>query len=148
RGRNDDQVKLRGHRIEIGEIEAALNRYPSVVEGAAGIVREAGGDARLVAFLVPKPQASITATELRRHLRKSLPEAMVPQHLVELKALPRTPNGKIDRRALAKAGSGERRREREVVQPTTPSEVLLADIMKRALKIDHLSVHDNFFDLG
>jgi amino acid adenylation domain-containing protein len=147
-GRSDDQVKIRGHRVEIGEIDAALHRHPAVQEGAVGVIRVEGEGARLVAFLVPRPKESITPTDLRRHLRKSLPDAMVPQQIVELTALPRTPNGKIDRRALAKIWGGEQRRDQEIVAPSTPSEILLADIVKRALKIDSVSVNDTFFDLG
>jgi amino acid adenylation domain-containing protein len=147
-GRNDDQVKVRGHRIEIGEIEAAMSKLSSIAEGAVGVVREAGSDARLVALVVPKPRETVTVTELRKHLRRTLPEPMIPQSLVELPALPRTPNGKIDRRALAKLGAGERRREREVVPASTEAERLLAELFMRALKAGEVGVHDNFFDLG
>lgn len=147
-GRDDDQVKVRGHRIEIGEIEAAINKHPAVAEGAVGVVREPGADARLVALVVTKRGGSITATELRKHLRRSLPDAMIPQALVEVASLPRTPNGKLDRRALAKLGAAERARQREIVPPASGAEKLLVELVGKALSAREISVHDNFFDLG
>ncbi len=147
-GRDDDQVKVRGHRIEIGEIESALNKHAAVAEGAIGVVREAGTDARLVALVVPKRGETVTATDLRKHLRKSLPDAMIPQAVVEVPALPRTPNGKIDRRALAKLGAAERSRERETVAASTDAERLLVDLVGRALGRSDIGVNDNFFELG
>ncbi|MFO0554761.1 MAG: amino acid adenylation domain-containing protein [Polyangiaceae bacterium] len=148
-GRNDDQVKVRGHRIEIGEIEAVLSSHASLADSAVGVVRETGADARLVAFLVPKKGESVTATDVRKHLRKKLPDAMVPQVVVELATLPRTPNGKVDRRALAKLGAGERRREREITPPSTTSEKLVVELCARALGAGiPIGVSDNFFDVG
>lgn len=147
-GRSDDQVKVRGHRIELAEIEAALGRHPSVAEGAVAVVREGGTDARLVAFIVPRSGESLTVTDLRRHLRKTLPDAMIPPQLVEVVALPRTPNGKLDRKELARLGAGQRKRERELVAPATPTERMMEELVKSTLRVDSLSMTDNFFDLG
>jgi amino acid adenylation domain-containing protein len=147
-GRGDQQVKVRGHRIELGEIETALARHPSLAEAAAAVVREPGADARLVAFIVPKPGRATTDSDLRKHLRRDLPGAMIPQIFVELKSLPRTPNNKIDRRELARLGEGERRRERAPAPLSTDAERLVAGLFKRALKVAEVGADDNFFDLG
>ncbi|HEU4404666.1 MAG TPA: amino acid adenylation domain-containing protein [Polyangiaceae bacterium] len=147
-GRGDQQVKVRGHRIELGEIEAALGRHPALAEAAAAVVREAGADDRLVAFYVPRPGRSTTDTDLRKHLRRDLPKGMIPQIFVELRALPRTPNNKLDRPALARLGVGERRRERAPAPPSSDAERLLAGLFRRALKAPEVGADDNFFDLG
>src|SRR5205085_3447400 len=94
-GRADQQVKVRGHRVELGEIEAALAKHP----GVARAVCAARGD-RLVGYFVPRPGAAPAVEELRQFLRESLPEAIVPSHFVTIDRVPLTPNGKIDRPAL------------------------------------------------
>ncbi|HEU4534992.1 MAG TPA: phosphopantetheine-binding protein, partial [Polyangiaceae bacterium] len=147
-GRGDQQVKVRGHRIELGEIEASLARHPAVAEGAAAVVREAGVEPRLVAFYVPKPGQPTNDSALRKHLRVDLPEGMIPQVFVEARALPRTPNGKLDRQELARLGAGERRRERAPTPPSTDAERRVAELFKRALKVSEVGVDDNFFNLG
>jgi amino acid adenylation domain-containing protein len=147
-GRGDQQVKVRGHRIELGEIEATLARHPSLAEAAAAVVREAGADDRLVAFYVPKPGRPTNDSDLRKHLRRDLPKGMIPQIFVEMTALPRTPNNKLDRLALARLGVGERRRERAPSPPSNDAERLLAGLFQRALKAAEVGVDDNFFDLG
>jgi amino acid adenylation domain-containing protein len=146
-GRGDNQVKIRGHRIEIGEIEAAMHKFDPVSQGAVCVLKD-GNDARLAAFIIPKAGQTVTATELRRHLRKTLPDAMIPQIVELVTDLPQTSNGKLDRGALAKLGSKENRREREIVPPTTEHEKLLAEMFQRVLKLDKISTHDNFFNLG
>ncbi|MET0663692.1 MAG: MupA/Atu3671 family FMN-dependent luciferase-like monooxygenase, partial [Ilumatobacteraceae bacterium] len=98
-GRSDNQVKIRGHRIEIGEIEAVLDRHPDVVQSVV-VVRESGSDTRLVGYVIMHRSGDATSDVLRKHLAESLPEAMVPSVIVALDSFPLTPNGKIDRRAL------------------------------------------------
>jgi amino acid adenylation domain-containing protein len=147
-GRRDFQVKVRGFRIELGEIEAVLAEQPSIGARVVVVREDRPGDKRLVAYYVLKPETEATPTELRKHLRRKLPEYMVPQHFVELDELPRTPNGKIDRKALpalagASAGDGE-----AYVAPRTPAEKLLARHWSEALGVDRVSAHANFFDLG
>ncbi|HVR99225.1 MAG TPA: amino acid adenylation domain-containing protein, partial [Thermoanaerobaculia bacterium] len=136
-GRLDHQVKVRGFRIEPGEIEAALARHPGVAE-AAVVVRED----RLVAYVAPGPDAA----ELRAFLRERLPEYMVPSSWVVLERLPRTPNGKVDRRALP--ALLERRVERRFTAPRTPVEELLAGIWSDLLRVERVGADDDFFDLG
>lgn len=148
-GRNDDQVKIRGHRVELGEIEAVLATLPALAEGAVAVVREPGSDARLVAFIVPKAKESITSTEVRKHLRRKLPDAMIPQLVVEIAALPRTPNGKVDRRALARLGAGQRPREREITPPSNKFEEIVVELCERAIgQGAKFGVQDNFFEGG
>ena len=146
-GRNDNQVKVRGYRIELGEIEATLARHPAIAVTAVIVREDVAGDARIVAYVVPKDDTDYTDTELRKHLRKTLPDYMVPQHFVELDRLPLTPNGKVDRKALP-APAGAAADARVVVAPRTDAERMLAELFQDTLKLSGVSVHDNFFDLG
>ncbi|HSF39873.1 MAG TPA: amino acid adenylation domain-containing protein, partial [Thermoanaerobaculia bacterium] len=138
-GRIDHLVKVRGVRMELGEIEAALARHPQV-EQAVVLVRKG---ARLAAFVA----GSADPAALRAFLRERLPEAMVPLDWVSLPELPRTPNGKIDRKALALMEPAVPAEE-SFVAPRTPAEELLAGIFAKALGIERVGVHDDFFALG
>ena len=147
-GRTDHQVKLRGHRIELGEIEAALRLHPGVADAAVLLREERAGDARLAAFVVPRGDAPQPA-DLRAFLAERLPGVMVPAAWVTLAALPLTPSGKVDRRALEKMealslalGTGER------IAPRTPEEEVLAAIWARVLGVPEVGVNDDFFALG
>ncbi len=132
-GRADQQVKIRGFRIELGEIEAALARHPEVRE-AAVVVRED----HLVAYVVCRNPSDLAA-----HLRRTLPDYMIPSAFVTLDELPVTPNGKLDRRALPAP-----RREGSEDAATTPAEERLLAIWREVLGIERLGVNDSFFDLG
>jgi amino acid adenylation domain-containing protein len=146
-GRVDNQVKLRGHRVEPGEVEAVLGEHPAV-RAAAVIAREdAPGEKRLVAYLVPEDPAP-TMSELRRFLKERLPDFMVPAGFVLLESLPISPNGKLDRRALPAPGAGASGPEDDYVAPRTPVEELLATIWATVLRVDRVGVHSNFFELG
>ncbi|HEY0553813.1 MAG TPA: amino acid adenylation domain-containing protein, partial [Thermoanaerobaculia bacterium] len=145
-GRIDHQVKVRGFRIELGEIEAALGRLPAVRQ-AVVTVREEGGDKRLVGYLVLEAaDAPQPAAELREALRKSLPEYMIPSAFVTLKALPLTPSGKVDRRALPAPEAGAA--AEEYTAPQGPVEELLAGIWAEVLRVERVGARDNFFALG
>ncbi|HEX2224878.1 MAG TPA: amino acid adenylation domain-containing protein, partial [Thermoanaerobaculia bacterium] len=142
-GRIDHQVKVRGFRVELGEIEAALASHPEVEE-AAVIVQGDGADRRLAAFVVGS-----SARELRRFLRDRLPEALVPSVFAFLPVLPRTANGKVDRAALAKIdlhASGEI--EGAHASPRDPLEEVLAGMWSDLLELERVGVHGNFLDLG
>ncbi|WNI26618.1 non-ribosomal peptide synthetase [Streptomyces sp. ITFR-16] len=134
-GRGDGQVKIRGHRIETGEVEAALSAVPGVTASAARV-----RSSRLVGYIV---SASVTGDEARAHLAARLPEHMVPSAVVVLTRLPLTPNGKLDRAALpAPAFSGTGR------EPSTNRERLLCEVLADALDVERVSVDDDFFALG
>jgi amino acid adenylation domain-containing protein len=143
-GRTDQQVKIRGIRIELGEIESVLASHAGVTQ-AAVVAREEGGERRLVAFVVGDETA--TADELRALARRRLPEAMVPSHFVFLDALPLSPAGKIDRRALA-ARPVERPAAASYKPPGNELEHQIAEIWQEVLKVERVGMDDNFFDLG
>ena len=145
-GRIDNQVKIRGFRIELGEIEAVLSTHPEVREVVV-IVREEQADNKyLVAYIVARAQ-SLTISELRNFLKQKLPDYMLPSFFVMLEALPLTPNGKINRRVLP-ATDMEENRQVEFVAPRTATEEAIAEIVASVLKLDRISIYDNFFDLG
>ena len=147
-GRLDHQVKVQGFRIELGEIESVLAADPRVRE-AAVVARELEpGDTRLFAYVVAKGAAAPMASELRERLRERLPESMIPAAFVTLDALPRTPNGKVDRAALPAPDRSSARPEPGAEMPQTPIEKRIAAIWQELLKVEAVSVHDNFFDLG
>ncbi|TMQ67695.1 MAG: amino acid adenylation domain-containing protein, partial [Candidatus Eisenbacteria bacterium] len=148
-GRIDQQVKIRGFRIEPGEVESALNAHPGVAEAVVQVREEADGDRRLVAYVVRKTgPSSPSMRELRRHLAGRLPEPMLPSAFVELEALPRTPNGKLDRKALPAPSPSRLSADESFAAPVTPDEKKLARLWGRVLKIERVGIHDNFFEAG
>jgi natural product biosynthesis luciferase-like monooxygenase protein len=145
-GRTDHQIKIRGHRIEPGEIEAALAGDPSVDQSVVIAREDTPGDQRLVAYIVSRA-ASPSAAPLREQLRARLPDYMVPAHFVFLDAIPRTPNGKTDRRALVKPKEATAARASAVL-PANELEARLARLWQETLGVEHVGVDDNFFDIG
>ena len=146
-GRNDFQVKLRGFRIELGEIEASLAGCVGVREAVVVAREEAGGDKRLVAYVVAEPGAVLAPAQLRAILAQALPEYMVPSAFVELEALPLTPNGKLDRRALP-APDREAVVARAYAAPQGAVEEALASIWQELLGLEKVGRQDHFFELG
>ncbi|MBE9243194.1 amino acid adenylation domain-containing protein [Microcystis aeruginosa LEGE 00239] len=145
-GRIDNQVKIRGFRIELGEIEAVLSQNQAV-QSSCVIVREDNpGEKQLVAYIVPKLGVKLTSGDLRQFLSDKLPGYMVPSAFVLLEFFPLTANGKIDRRAL-KAPSNTSDSDR-FIEARNQLELNLVQIWSKVLKIDKVSVQDNFFDLG
>jgi amino acid adenylation domain-containing protein len=144
-GRLDHQVKLRGFRIELGEIETALVEQVGVREAAVLVREDLPGGRGLAAHVAP---AGLDIAGLRSSLRSRLPEHMVPSAFFFVEALPRTPNGKIDRRALALRPLPERAREDAFAASRTASEELIAGIWSAVLGVERVGIHDNFFDLG
>jgi non-ribosomal peptide synthase protein (TIGR01720 family) len=144
-GRSDEQVKVRGYRIEPGEVESALSAHPGV--GAAVVV--VAGDGRLAAYLVPADlDAGVPeGGRLREYLRGRLPDFMVPSSFTELAAFPLTVNGKIDRAALPQPGQVHVAGG-EFVAPSTPVEEVLAGAFAQALGVERVGAGDNFFELG
>ncbi|MFI9210936.1 amino acid adenylation domain-containing protein [Streptomyces sp. NPDC053253] len=147
-GRIDQQVKLRGLRIELGEIEAALAAHEDVAAATVIVREDTPGDQRLVGYCVPVAGREPTVVELRSRLRESLPDYMVPNWFVLLDALPRTPNGKLDRKALPQPDGDRPDTDGGYVEPRNRTERIVADIWAEVLGVDRVGVHDNFFHLG
>ncbi|HKH48540.1 MAG TPA: amino acid adenylation domain-containing protein, partial [Thermoanaerobaculia bacterium] len=144
-GRLDQQVKLRGFRIELGEVEAALTTHPAVRDAAVEVRGDAAGDRRLVAWVVP---AGLDPAALRDHLAARLPGPMVPSTFVSLEALPRTPNGKVNRRALAARPLPEEGPAAGYVPPRNSVEDSLAAVFAEVLGREQVGAQDDFFALG
>lgn len=144
-GRADEQVKIRGYRVEPGEIAIVLNQHPSV-RNSVVLARADADEKELIAYAVLADGAELNAGELRDHLRKKLPDYMVPAEFISIGAIPITANGKVDRAALPQP-SGKRHAE-VYVEPRTPVEEELVRILGPLLKLDRIGVNDNFFLLG
>ncbi|WP_245222892.1 phosphopantetheine-binding protein, partial [Pseudomonas gingeri] len=144
-GRNDDQVKIRGLRIELGEIQARLVRHPAIDEAVIVAREDAPGDKRLVAYYTAAERQEIDS--LRGHLLESLPDYMVPAVFVHLDALPLSPNGKLDRKALP-APDSSALSSREYEAPLGETEILMARLWRELLNVERVGRHDNFFELG
>jgi amino acid adenylation domain-containing protein len=144
-GRKDHQIKIRGYRIEPGEIEAQLERHPDVREAIVIARTDSPHEPRLVAYVAAAAPA-LQIGDLRAHLAERLPDYMAPSSFVLLSALPRTPNGKIDRQALPAPADAE---DTELfVAPRTPVEAALAGIWAELLGVEEIGVNNSFFELG
>ena len=151
-GRADEQVKIRGNRLELGEVAATLGTHESVRECVVIAREDEPGHKRLVAYVVPRQlmhgQAHTRQAEWREHLRARLPEYMVPSAFVLLDRLPLSANGKIDRRALPPPEEVHVEEENSTALTLTPVEEMLANIWSEVLHVTHVNANDNFFDLG
>ena len=147
-GRLDHQVKLRGFRVELGEIEAVLSQHTGVRETVVVARDGRHGDKRLVAYVVPRTEPRPTVTALRGFLKAKLPDHMAPSTFVFLDALPLTLNGKVDRQALPGDTGVRPDLEKAFVPPRSPAEKALAGIWAHLLGLEQVGVHDNFFELG
>ena len=150
-GRTDFQVKLRGFRIELGEIEHALRQQPEVAESVV-LLRDAGAEKELIAYLVLRADETLTYAQLRQRLRERLPEYMVPANLVVLSQFPRLPNGKLDRSKLP-APETEEQTQMELAhdrddQTATATEAAIAKVFRELLHTDKIGVEQRFFDMG
>ncbi|WP_263357603.1 non-ribosomal peptide synthetase [Acidicapsa ligni] len=145
-GRLDHQIKLRGFRIELGEIESVLRQQPSIQDSVV-LLREIGDDKHLVAWLVTNDTRQDTGA-IRNALRQLLPEYMVPSRIVLLHEFPRTPNGKLDRGALAIPAQMDSDTKRRPAETLTPLQESIAKVFREMLDLQHLELTDNFFDLG
>jgi amino acid adenylation domain-containing protein len=147
-GRLDHQVKIRGVRVELGEVEAVLREHPAVHDAAVVAPEKRPAGRELMAYVVPKTGDQAPRAMLARFLRRRLPEAAVPSAFVTLASLPLTPSGKLDRRALPARGQPEPAPERPFVAPRTPSEATVAGIWAEVLEVDRVGVADDFFASG
>lgn len=146
-GRIDDQVKVRGFRVEPGEIETVLSRHPDVQEAAVLVRRNPEGRDMLVAYVRPQSERDIEDASLRKWIGLSLPEYMVPSVVFSLPCFPRTAGGKVDRHALPMPEWSNVGRQ-TYVAPHTPLQKMLTDIWCKVLAVEKVGIHDNFFDLG
>jgi hypothetical protein len=145
-GRIDQQIKIRGFRIELGEIESALRQHIQVID-AVVIVDGKEADARLIAYIVSGSPAP-SAAELRNHLSAMLPDYMLPSIFVLIDAVPLTPHGKVDRRALPSPIAGNIATAAEYIAPRTPTERELAAIWQELLEVERVGITENFFEIG
>ncbi|HEX2210504.1 MAG TPA: amino acid adenylation domain-containing protein [Longimicrobium sp.] len=144
-GRTDHQVKVRGYRVELGEVEEALRRHPAVADAAATVREDAPGDRLLAGYVVLDGGAEASSAALKAFLKDRLPEYMVPTFIVALDELPRLPNGKVDRGALPAPEAGG---ERSYVAPRTPAEDAVCRVWAEVLGAERVGVEDDFFELG
>ncbi|HKU72441.1 MAG TPA: amino acid adenylation domain-containing protein [Pyrinomonadaceae bacterium] len=148
-GRRDNQVKIRGHRVELGEVEAALRMCPGVSECAVVMRRgENGSGERLVAYVVMGELEKGSVSEWRQQLEERLPQYMVPPVFLVIDKMPMTASGKVNRRALPEVAASRAELEREYEAPRTETEEMLVSIWREVLQAERVGVHDNFFELG
>lgn len=146
-GRSDHQVKIRGHRVELGEIETQLERHPAVRTAVVCVQDNDDADRRLVAYLQPEPDADVDAADIRAYLSGTLPTIMIPVRYASVEHLPLTPNGKIDRAALSETDLPRPSADAPVA-PANDTERVVADVWSAVLQRDPVGVQENFFDLG
>jgi acyl carrier protein len=146
-GRVDDQVKIHGYRIELGDIKAVLDQHRSICESLVTVYEGLGAKA-VAAYVVFNEGAEVTIADLRGHIKKRLPEYMIPSAFVTLDSLPRLPNGKINRKALPAPDKTALEAKTVYEPPTTPFEKEMAEIWARLLGVEQIGTRDSFFDLG
>ena len=147
-GRIDNQIKFNGHRIELGEIDAAMAVQPNVRAAATVLREDRPGDVRLVGYLLANDGDQLNVAEIREGIAKSLPDYMVPNLIVVVDEFPYTPSGKLDRKSFAPPSTNRPDIATEFVGPKSESEKALASIWADALQLDTVGVKDNFFELG
>ncbi len=147
-GRVDHQEKVRGYRIEMGEIETVLSKHPQVKQCMVLVREDAPGNKRLVAYVIAASGEEPSAAELRAFLKESLPDYMLPSAFVAIETWPLTPNGKVDRAALPKPTAARLEQGGEFLAPQTETERTIAGVLQELLQVEQIGIHDNFFDLG
>jgi amino acid adenylation domain-containing protein/FkbH-like protein len=147
-GRLDFQIKIRGLRVELGEIEALLSQHKSVQHCVVLAREDVPGEKRLVAYIIANPGEPVSSDNLRQHLKQSVPEYMIPAAFVSLNKLPLSPNGKVDRKALPPPERGTDEGTTSKIAPRNPIEEVVAGIWSEVLQCQQLGVHQDFFELG
>ncbi|MBX9258974.1 non-ribosomal peptide synthetase, partial [Desmonostoc muscorum CCALA 125] len=147
-GRIDNQIKIRGFRVELGEIEAVINQHPSVSASVAIVQEDKPGNQNLIAYITLHPNKTLTISELRRFLQNKLLDHMIPTAFMILEAFPLTSNGKVDRRALPMPDALRPELEVAYVVPQTEVEKTIASVWQKALNLEKIGIHDNFFEIG
>jgi len=147
-GRTDQQLKIRGYRVEPGEIEVVLSRHPAVREAVVKLYEPVSGDRRLAAWLLVEPEQTPASSQITRFLEGKLPGYMVPSRFLFVDAFPMTPSGKVDRLALALPDDLSSVPENDVVSPRTLLEEAIAAVWVDVLRLESTGIHDNFFEQG
>ncbi|MEH2355898.1 amino acid adenylation domain-containing protein [Nostoc sp.] len=147
-GRIDDLVKIRGFRVELGEVEAVLSKHPQINQAVAKVFGESAREKYLVAYFVPIPGETVKVEQLRTFLTDQLPDYMIPSAFIEMESFPLTPNGKVNRRTLPEPTTSRPELGQTFVEPRTPTEEILAGIWRDVLGLEQVGIYDNFFDLG
>ncbi|WP_163871165.1 phosphopantetheine-binding protein, partial [Myxococcus eversor] len=147
-GRLDFQVKVRGFRVELGEVESVLRSAPGMRDAAAVVREDVPGDKRLIGYVVLSSDSALDSEALRTFLLKRLPEYMVPSAFISLAALPLTPSGKLARKLLPAPDADTLRGDSSFVAPRNPEEEKLASLFATVLRLERVGVTDNFFALG
>lgn len=147
-GRTDSQVKIRGHRIEIGEIETLLSDHSAIREAVVAMREDSPGDQRLVAYLVSHTGANVSADELKAMLCGSLPDYMIPANYVFMEEFPLTPNRKIDRNALPAPVKGSEVAAGKSEEPRNAVQQVVTSLWQKVLGLNHVGIHDDFFESG
>ncbi|MEM7028583.1 MAG: amino acid adenylation domain-containing protein [Chloroflexota bacterium] len=147
-GRSDHQVKIRGYRIELGEVEEALAQHEAVTQAIVMVIEHQPDNTQLIAYITSNAAKSLVIDDLRQSLKQKLPAYMIPAVFIELDAFPLTPNGKIDRQALQKIKPATQIGQAAIVPPRNQTEETLLGIWCAILKLDNMSIHDDFFDIG
>lgn len=147
-GRIDNQVKIRGFRVELGEIEAAINKHPSISTSVVILQEDKSGNQTLIAYTTLQPDKTLTTPELRRFLQNKLLDHALPTAFMILEALPLTSNGKVDRQALPMPDVLRPELEVAYVIPQTEVEKTIASVWRKALNLEKIGIHDNFFEIG
>ncbi|MFN6562991.1 MAG: non-ribosomal peptide synthetase [Nostoc sp. ChiSLP01] len=147
-GRIDNQIKIRGFRVELGEIEAVINQHSSVSASVAIVREDKPGNQNLTAYITLHPDKTLTISELRRFLQNKLLDHMIPTAFMILEAFPLTSNGKVDRRALPMLDALRPELEVAYVLPQTEVEKTIASVWQKALNLEKIGIHDNFFEIG
>ena len=147
-GRRDFQVKVRGFRIDLSEIDVAMHAVDGVKDAVAVAREDKAGETRLVAYFVPSTTPAVTAAHIRRSLARVLPEHLMPAAFIGIEAMPLTPNGKTDRSRLPEPSRARPQLESRFTPPSTAMEKALLSIWSEVLAIDEIGIHDDFFELG
>ncbi len=147
-GRADNQLKIRGHRIELDEVEINIKSHKDIYDAAVAVIEDGNIGPLLVAFIVINENSNLNSESLNNILAKKLPSYMLPNVYQFVKSLPYTNNNKVDRKALASFTLDNLESSIKFQEPETEEEIIIASILKRVLKREKISIHDNFFHLG
>ncbi|MEH2234834.1 amino acid adenylation domain-containing protein [Nostoc sp.] len=147
-GRIDDLVKVRGFRVELGEVEAVLSKHPQINQAVAKVFGQSAREKYLVAYFVLIQGQTVTVEQLRTFLQDQLPDYMIPSAFVQMESFPLTSNGKVNRRILPEPTTSRPELAQTFVAPRTPTEEILAGIWRDVLGLEQVGIYDNFFNLG